>query len=202
MCLAMNVRSRRQFLMLYIGIDNGVSGAIAALCSDGSVFRVDKAPATDAELLQLFRALTESLEQPGTGWEVFAVLEHAQSFPKMGSSSAFNYGRGYGAMQMALHAAEIPFDIVVPRKWQAALSCLSAGDKNVTKRRAEQLFPKLKITHAIADALLMAEYCRRIKRGTDGKKEVGQEVEAGETLQGGRRGGKVESQRREAEGKG
>jgi hypothetical protein len=147
--------------MLYLGIDNGVNGAVAALCSDGSVFRVDKTPATDAELLQLFRVLTESLEQPGTGWEVFAVLEFAQSFPKMGSSSAFNYGRGYGAMQMALHAAGIPFDIVVPRKWQAALSCLTGGDKNISKKRAEQLFPRIKITHAIADSLLIAEFCRR-----------------------------------------
>jgi hypothetical protein len=38
---------------------------------------------------------------------------------------------------------------------------LSKGDKNVTKRKAQELFPSLKITHATADALLIAEYLRR-----------------------------------------
>jgi hypothetical protein len=38
---------------------------------------------------------------------------------------------------------------------------MSAGNKNVTKTRAAQLFPGVKMTHAIADALLIAEYGRR-----------------------------------------
>lgn len=143
--------------MLYIGIDNGSSGAIATVRDDGTIYRVDKMPATDAELFALLE-----LHRNGA---VFATLEHAQAFPKMGTSSAFNYGRGYGAMQMALHAVGIPFDIVTPAKWQAKMQCLSRGDKNVTKRRAEQLFPGVKITHAIADALLIAEHCRRVKAG-------------------------------------
>jgi hypothetical protein len=37
------------------------------------------------------------------------------------------------------------------------------GDKNVSKRRAQELFPQLKVTHATADALLIAEYGRRQK---------------------------------------
>lgn len=150
--------------MLYLGIDNGSSGAIAALQADGQVFRVDKMPATDAELLALLEAIAGA-DRFGKGGQAFAVLEHAQSFPKMGTTSAFNYGRGYGAVQMALHSVGIPFDIVVPRVWQSALSCSSRGDKNVTKRRAEQLFPKLKIIHANADALLIAEHCRRKRLG-------------------------------------
>lgn len=154
--------------MLYIGIDNGATGAIAALDESGSLYRVDTMPTTDAEILGRLRMLTE---QPAAhdvktnAPAIFAVLEFAQVFPRMGVSSAGTYIGGYRAVQMALLAAGIPFDIVVPRKWQAALSCLSKGDKNVTKRRAEQLFPRVKITHAIADALLMAEYCRRIKTG-------------------------------------
>lgn len=142
-----------------MGIDNGVSGGIAIIDANGDIYRVDATPPTDAEVLQLLHAIG------AVGPPVHAVLEHAQAFPRMGTSSAFNYGKGYGSMQMALYAAGIPFDIVVPRKWQAALSCLSQGDKNVTKRRAQQLFPGVKITHATADALLMAEYCRRIRTG-------------------------------------
>jgi Holliday junction resolvasome RuvABC endonuclease subunit len=146
--------------MLYLGIDNGSTGGIAVIGDDGHLVRADKTPTTEAELLALLFGIVE-----GRKVHAFAVLEHAQAFPRMGACSAFTYGQGYGAVKMALTAAAIPFDIVTPAKWQKALSCLSGGDKNVTKRRAEQLFPGRKITHAIADALLMAEYCRRLKLG-------------------------------------
>jgi hypothetical protein len=62
---------------------------------------------------------------------------------------------------MALTAAGIPFERVTPQKWQKAMGCMTKGDKNVSKRRAQELFPQLKITHAIADALLIAEYGRK-----------------------------------------
>lgn len=164
--------------MLYLGIDNGASGAIAAVDHAGNFYRVDKMPTTDAELLALLQALVAvppaaqlyaKAHGAAVTVDVFAMLEHAQAFPKMGRSGAFNYGRGYGAVQMALHAAGIPFDIAAPSKWQAVMQCSTKGDKNVSKRRAEQLFPSVKVTHAIADALLIAEYCRRLKRGIDGK---------------------------------
>jgi hypothetical protein len=144
--------------LIFIGIDNGSSGGIAALREDGTVYRVDPMPPTDVEILHLFETLMAEER-------AVAVLEHAQAFPKMGVCSAFNYGRGYGAMQMALHAAGIPFDRVTPRKWQAAIGCLTGGDKNVSKRRAQQLFPGITVTHATADALLIAEHCRRRERG-------------------------------------
>ncbi len=41
------------------------------------------------------------------------------------------------------------------------LDCMTGGDKNVTKRKAQELFPEIKVTHAIADALLIGEYARR-----------------------------------------
>ena len=55
-----------------------------------------------------------------------------------------------------------PFEEVAPQVWQKVLGCLSRGDKNVTKAKAQQLFPAIKVTHAIADALLLAEYARRV----------------------------------------
>jgi hypothetical protein len=41
------------------------------------------------------------------------------------------------------------------------MGCLTKGDKNVSKSRAQELFPSIKVTHAIADALLIAEHNRR-----------------------------------------
>ena len=79
----------------------------------------------------------------------------------MGVVSSFSFGRGYGNLEMALTAAGIPFERVRPQVWQKALGCMTKGDKNVSKRKAQELFPQLKITHATADALLLAEFGRR-----------------------------------------
>ena len=64
-----------------------------------------------------------------------------------------------------LNALELPFDEVSPVKWQNWQKCKTGGNKNISKSRAQQLFPSLKITHAIADALLIADYCRQIRLG-------------------------------------
>ena len=79
----------------------------------------------------------------------------------MGVKSAFTFGQGLGRLEMALTAAGIPFERDRPQAWQKEMKCMSGGDKNITKRRAQELFPSLKITHANADALLIAEYGRR-----------------------------------------
>lgn len=137
--------------MLYIGIDPGKGGGIAVL-EDGVVESCIPMPKTDRDVYDFLR---------DCGCLSKAMLEFVRSSPQMGVTSAFTFGQGYGALRMALCAIDIAFDEVTPQKWQRGMGCLSKGDKNVTKRRAQELFPKVKVTHAIADALLLAEYCRR-----------------------------------------
>jgi hypothetical protein len=71
--------------------------------------------------------------------------------------------RQVGNLEAFLTAAGIPFERVTPTTWQKALGCLSKGDKNVTKRRAQELYPTIKVTHALADALLLATYGYRLQ---------------------------------------
>ena len=66
---------------------------------------------------------------------------------------------------MALTAVKVPYTLVRAPAWQKAMGCLTHGDKNISKRRAEQLFPSVKMTHALSDALLIAEFCRRVEGG-------------------------------------
>ena len=77
----------------------------------------------------------------------------------------FTFGGSFRSLKVHLQWAGIPFDEVTPRKWQKALGCASGGDKKVTKARAQELFPTVRMTHAIADAYLIAEYCRRARLG-------------------------------------
>ena len=153
--------------MLYLGLDPGVNGGIAALNGSGEVVLVAKRYESDKDLLSVLSVLRRMPDAilPDGRTSVFAYLEHVRSSPQMGVVSAFTFGRGYGELRMALLASAIPFEEVTPQSWQKTMACRSGGDKNVTKRRAEELFPQMKITHAIADALLIAECCRRVKRG-------------------------------------
>lgn len=155
---------------VYVGIDPGKGGGIAAVDSDGVVVSCCRMPETDQDILAVLHHIDFQLAQGAC----FAALErvHAGAFGggrKMGATSAFTFGQGYGGLRMALAATCIPYDDVMPRKWQQDMGCLSKGDKNVTKRRAQALFPHQKVTHATADALLLAEYCRRSHRGAGTK---------------------------------
>ncbi|MCJ7828454.1 MAG: hypothetical protein MUP81_01780 [Dehalococcoidia bacterium] len=136
-----------------IGIDPGSCGAAVLLREDGStdIARFDQMTQTDiADALREWKADS-----------CFAYLEKVHSMPKQGVSSTFKFGLNYGFLIGCLTALKIPYDFVTPNTWQKALSCQSKGDKNVTKAKAQQLFPNLKIIHTIADALLIAEYGRR-----------------------------------------
>lgn len=146
--------------MIYIGIDPGVSGGIAVISvaeTPASAIAF-KMPSTERDILDLLH----DIQNMSMADKVFACLETATASPQMGTVSSFSFGRGFGGLRMALTAERIPFDEVRPAKWQLVMGCRSKGDKNVTKRRAQQLFPDLKITHATADSLLIAEFCRRL----------------------------------------
>jgi crossover junction endodeoxyribonuclease RuvC len=137
-----------------IGVDPGANGGIAWITSDGKAC-VEKMPDTLQDLWELVESI--GFEAPDfTPYQIKAYIEQVSSSPQMGVVSSFSFGRGYGNLEMALTAAGIPFERVRPQVWQKALGCMTKGDKNVSKRKAQELFPDRKITHATADALLIA----------------------------------------------
>ncbi len=139
---------------LYLGIDPGVSGGIAILNATGGVHDVCRMPYEDEHLCDVLREYG--------GGRASAVLERVSASPQMGVVSAFTFGVGFGRLRLGLHAAAIPFELIHPLVWQKAMRCRTHGDKNISRDRAQCLFPKLYVTHAIGDALLLAEYGRRL----------------------------------------
>jgi hypothetical protein len=161
---------------LFVGIDPGVSGGLAAVDSRGRAVAWTGMPETEADIWQwLVDIGATSLDESGNT-QIAAALEKVSSSPQMGVVSAFTFGKGVGILRMALIAAEIPFDEVTPGTWQrvmgirqqtgkTAFGTTHQKDKNINKRRAQELFPGVKCTHAISDALLIAEWCRRSRVG-------------------------------------
>lgn len=142
--------------MTTIGIDPGKNGAIAWI-TDGKPC-VEKMPETLADLWDLIHDIRHGWQHGSANDQYRAYIEQVHSSPQMGVKSAFTFGNGFGHLEMALTAAGIPFERVRPQAWQKSLACMTGGNKNVSKRRAQELFPSLKITHATADALLIAYY--------------------------------------------
>ena len=152
--------------MIYIGLDPGASGGIAALWADGRVLCVRTMPDTVHDLVESLQDIAGQAD--AAMMTCHATLERVNAGVfvknrKMGVVSAFTFGKGVGRIEASLAAANIPYDEVMPAKWQQYMGCRSHGEKNITKRRAQQLFPDQKVTHAIADSLLIAEYCRRVR---------------------------------------
>lgn len=140
-----------------IAIDPGVNGGIAVYSINlGKVVEVTKMPSTPQELLQFLRIYC---------FNSICYLERVGGLPGMGASSMFNFGRGYGHLEMALLTCKIPTISVTPQKWQKALQLGNKGNKstsvwkNKLKAKAEQLFPYVgRITLAVSDALLILQY--------------------------------------------
>jgi len=176
--------------MIYIGIDPGVSGGIGVIrygkLGEYSKPLVEafKMPATEMDLCELLKSLIPTYDLMTRMKEprVFCYLEKAQAFPgsqkvtrcprcstvlktrqSQGVSSTFKFGMQYGTLKGILTALHIPFELIRPVDWQRALGCMTKGDKNISKAKAQQLFPDIKVTHAKADALLISEYCRRMR---------------------------------------
>lgn len=145
--------------MIYLGIDPGQSGGIGCWVDKKTISAYSFKDLTIRDIFESFLAMKNIAGDTG----LFAMIENVHSMPMQGVASSFKFGRNFGRLEGLLTGSNIPFDYVSPQKWQKELGCLSHGDKNITKSKAQRLFPHLKITHAVADALLIMEYCRRNK---------------------------------------
>lgn len=196
--------------MVYIGIDPGVSGGICAVRETGQLFLCAKMPETERDIYDLIAQLP--MNRGFFDGQRFAVLERVWSSPGWGHVGAFKFGLSYGSLRMALTAAGIPFEEVLPRAWQKEMGVSYPADidatakKNITKRRAQALFPGHTLTHATADAALMAEYARRTfprtQHGQEGSRQeeggkASRETETPAIAQG---GGKGHARRQSAQG--
>ena len=140
-----------------LGIDPGVNGGVAVLRPDGSIRLLEpfRPSMTHGELVEVVRDAVHALHED-LSRSVF--VEKVGTMPHDGRKGANTFGRVDGLIRGALIMAHYPPVDVLPMQWQAALNCLTGGNKNVTKRRAHEIWPSVKWTHAIADAALIARY--------------------------------------------
>jgi hypothetical protein len=165
----------RKRMAYFVGADPGKSGGLALLDHRGTVVTTTPMPEVDADLLAWLTIARR--EAKAAGHPCRAWVEAVHSSPQMGVVSAFTFGQQDGRLKMALRAAGVAYTLVTAWTWQRGLGIVPhAGDKRVMKILAQRWFPKEKITHAIADALLIAEYGRLQAGGRPPKERHGEEA--------------------------
>lgn len=153
----------------FIGIDPGVNGGIAAVWETGAC--CTKMPGTQRDIYEHLNDHIAGL----SSFETAAWIETVNTgFPGSSKSSVAKLYGNFTEVKMALVCAGIPVCTVSSSKWQKAFNLPSMKQcgnnatkkKNAHKAKAQELFPSLKITHAVSDALLIAEYARRFEIGS------------------------------------
>lgn len=155
---------------IYIGIDPGKKGAIVSINEDSQACSIADLPLAgkDIDVVGL-DALILSIKSgnPDCRFEVF--IEKAQSMPKQGVSSSFNYGKAYGTIIGIIAGNGLRFTLVHPRTWKKVMmESMNKSDKDMARQRAIQLWPlsheyfKFKVNEHRAEAALIAEYGRRL----------------------------------------
>lgn len=149
--------------MIYLGIDPGLSGAIAAITPNGIEFHDMPVLAIKAKQQLDYAGLSHILRQYSVSGNVAAAIEFVSSMPGQGVSSMFKFGQCYGASLGILAALQIPYQSVVPVQWKRTFKLVGC-EKDESRARALELYPQCagelrhKKHHGRADALLMARW--------------------------------------------
>lgn len=153
-------------MKVFIGIDPGKDGAMAIL---GYRYSPAVVPFDEVGYTGWLRRIAEETRDNESPLEPFCVVEHVNAMPGQGVTSCFSFGQNFGFILGLLTAFRIPYELVRPLKWKKEFSCTS--DKNTSIAVAQRLFPGVDLRRTpqcrkphdgICEALLMAEYARRV----------------------------------------
>ena len=132
--------------MIIIGIDPGLSGAIAIL-DDKKVLSVFEMPVmaevkknkrqlNSAQLVNIIRENIKKNE------EAVVVVEQVNAMPGQGVTSMFNFGQTFGAIKGVCAALELPIFFVRPSKWKKHFELINSS-KDSSRTKVIEMYPSL-----------------------------------------------------------
>lgn len=147
-----------------IGIDPGLTGAIAVLDDDERPIQVFDMPVmaqgvrgNEVNVAALSRML---LVYPDN---TPVVLEKVHSMPRQGVASSFRFGESFGAVKGVVGALQMPLVLVTPQEWKKRAG-LIGKNKDLCRAMCVQQFPHLacmlenKSDCGRADAIMIAKH--------------------------------------------
>jgi crossover junction endodeoxyribonuclease RuvC len=151
-------------MSLVLGIDIGVTGAIAILNVSGELIEVQEMPC-----LQDGPAGRRNVNAPLLASIIFAshatraFVEHVSARPGEGAVGAFSFGRSpCGVVEGVLAAAGLPCQFLTPPCWKRAVGLPPGRDKDASRAEVIRRWPgqadlfKLKKSDGLAESALIA----------------------------------------------
>ena len=191
-------------MLVQVGVDPGLTGAIAVFHPQERTAEFYDTPTVTVKSGKKFKnmmdthAIVALLKGISEGREVLVTIEKVNAMPgwkndpehpgervaaSMGVTSAFNFGYGFGIWIGVLTALGLPFQQVHPVTWKRRMLFDAGKEKDASRVKAMQLFPKtagdlkLKKHHGRADALLIAAWAQATNSAIPEIAEPEEEVE-------------------------
>lgn len=153
--------------MIYVGIDPGLHGGLAALTLTGEVRQTVAMPVAAGEIDagRLGDILCDWQILYG---EITVSLEKVGAMPGQGVTSMFKFGTGWGMVRGVCAALGMPVTLVTPTVWKKTVLIGLPHDKDGAVQFCRSRWPTVDLVQrgcrkphdGIADALCLAEYGR------------------------------------------
>ena len=153
--------------MKIIGIDPGLSGAIAVL-EDNKVLGIYDMPVmadgkkskrqlNSAQLVNIIKQNVSNND------ELAIIVEQVNAMPGQGVTSMFNFGQTFGAIKGVCAALGLPIFFVRPSKWKKYFELINSS-KDASRTKVIEMYPSFSKQLAKkkdvnkSDAILIARY--------------------------------------------
>ena len=153
--------------MKIIGIDPGLSGAIAVLHNkkvinmyDMPVMAEGKKNKRQLNSSQLVNIIKENINEDE---DTIVVVEQVNAMPGQGVTSMFNFGQTFGAIKGVCAALKLPIFFVRPSKWKKHFELINSS-KDASRTKVIEMYPTLSSQLAKkrdvnkSDAVLIAKF--------------------------------------------
>ncbi len=160
-----------------LGIDPGKRGALVLMPIEAG-----DAPIKSWLLESVYEGTVDFKWLVGSHDVVSIWVEKAQSMPQQNAASMFKYGRDYGRLLGWIESIGIEYHLVAPQTWTKEMH--RGTDEKLPKAKslqiARRIFPDVPLVplgcrkphDGIVDALLIAEYGRRMTYGYGNRKSA------------------------------
>lgn len=165
--------------MIVIGIDPGLSGAIAVLPPDaGQAIGVFDMPTVAYSKTGFVKNVMDvnalaSLLRPFRTADVAVFMERVNAFPGQGVGSMFSLGMSFWGAAGVVAGLGMALHLVPPQQWKAHFKLNK--DKDLARGLAARLYPGVDLTrkkdHGRAEALLIARYGKECFAEVGGRRQ-------------------------------
>lgn len=147
--------------MIYIGVDVGAKGGMAAIDENNQILMI--MPMSRENLVSFAREL-KSKNEP-----MIACIEKVGAMPNQGVTSMFSFGKSAGFIEGVFESFKIPYELITPQKWKKEFGLINK-DKNGSINLCKHLFPEVNLlptsrcrkeSDGMAESAIMAMYAKR-----------------------------------------